>query len=253
MGYITKEQALAALGLEPEVWCENDPVEIQKRNDWYYYRDAIEAVPEVDAEPVIKSHWQLVDEKNGTGVCGNCHRQDHIDPLARYCRYCGARLVEEGENMEVQRKCEYNLNNNKPKICEILGVEPGESFYIQGFDGVVFWIMDDGTFTTQPNNALGSSTALLRALEHPEWVEHLPSWSPDEVTLARVFLDACYSKEDVFFARTGNGRLCWGVDSEGMDLRENILPMCLFPQIKCGQKVYLRDIVGESGSEEDEI
>ena len=108
MGYITKEQALAALGLEPEVWCENDPVEIQERNDWYYYRDAIEAVPEVEAELVIKSHWQLVDEKNGTGVCGNCHRQDHIDPLARYCRYCGARLVEEGENMEVQRKCEYN-------------------------------------------------------------------------------------------------------------------------------------------------
>ena len=143
-----------------------------------------------------------------------------------------------------------NLNNNKPKICEILGVEPGESFYIQGFDGVVFWIMDDGTFTTQPNNALGSSTALLRALEHPEWVEHLPSWSPDEVTLARVFLDACYSKEDVFFARTGNGRLYWSVELEGMELSENILPMCLFPQIKCGQKVYLRDIVGEGGEDE---
>ena len=55
----------------------------------------IDAVPEVDAEPVIKSHWELVDEKNGTGVCGNCHRQDHIDPLAKYCRYCGARMVKE--------------------------------------------------------------------------------------------------------------------------------------------------------------
>lgn len=108
MGYIAKEQALAALGLEPEVWCENDPAEVQERNDWYYYRDAIEAVPELDVEPVIKSQWTLVDKERGTGVCGNCHRQDHIDPLARYCRYCGARLVEEGENMEVQRKCEYN-------------------------------------------------------------------------------------------------------------------------------------------------
>ena len=132
----------------------------------------------------------------------------------------------------------------KPKICEILGVEPGESFYIQGLDGVLFWIMDDGTFTTQPNNAPGSSTILLRALEHPEWVEHLPSWSPDEVTLARAFLDACYDKEGVFFARKGNGRLYWGVDSECMDLSENHLPVCLFPQIKNDQKVYLRDIVG---------
>ena len=103
MGYITKEEALAALGLEPEVWCENDPVEIQERNDWYYYRDAIETVPEVDVEPVIKSHWQLVDEKNGTGVCGNCNRQDHMDPLARYCRYCGAKMVGEDENGRAEK------------------------------------------------------------------------------------------------------------------------------------------------------
>ena len=141
----------------------------------------------------------------------------------------------------------------KPKICEILGVEVGEEFKINGWDTVTFQILDDGTFSTEPGNVPGSTTALLRALDHPEWVEHLPSWSPDEVTLARVFLDVCYDKESVFFARTGNGTLYWSVEFEGRDLRENILPMCLFPQIKCGQKVYLRDIVGESGSEEDEI
>ena len=163
-----------------------------------------------------------------------------LENIEKAAEAMGLEVVKEEEKM-------------KPKICEILGVEPGESFCIQGFDGVLFWIMDDGTFTTQPNNAPGSSMALLQTLDHPERVEHLPSWSPDEVTLARVFLDACYSKENVFFARTGNGRLCWGVDSEGMDLSENLLPMCLFPQIKCGQKVYLRDIVGEAGGEEDEI
>lgn len=131
----------------------------------------------------------------------------------------------------------------KPKICEILGVEVGEEFKIKGWDKVVFQILDDGTFATQPVNVPGSSTALLRALDHPEWVEHLPSWSPDEVTLARVFLDVCYGMGDVFFARKGNGRLYWGVDSEGIVLSENFLPIGLFPQIKCGQQVYLRDIV----------
>ena len=30
---------------------------------------------------------------NGKGVCPNCHRLDSIDPLAKYCRYCGAKLV----------------------------------------------------------------------------------------------------------------------------------------------------------------
>ena len=31
----------------------------------------------------------------GKGVCSNCHRLDNIDPLARYCRYCGAKLAQE--------------------------------------------------------------------------------------------------------------------------------------------------------------
>ena len=162
------------------------------------------------------------------------------DNIEKTAKIAGLEVVKEGEKM-------------KPKICEILGVEVGEEFKINGWDGVVFQILDDGTFSTEPVNVPGSSTVLLRALEHPEWVEHLPLWSPDEVALARAFLDVCYDKESVFFARTGNGTLYWSVEFEGRDLRENILPMCLFPQIKCGQKVYLRDIVGESGSEEDEI
>ena len=48
--------------------------------------DALEA----DAEEVRYGFWILVD--GGTGVCPFCNRQDHIDPLAKYCRYCGARL-----------------------------------------------------------------------------------------------------------------------------------------------------------------
>lgn len=39
-------------------------------------------------------HWSLVD--GTSGVCPNCHKQDYIDPLAKYCRYCGTRLeIEE--------------------------------------------------------------------------------------------------------------------------------------------------------------
>lgn len=41
-------------------------------------------------EVIQSDYWILVD--GDTGVCPNCHRQDHIDPLAKYCRYCGARV-----------------------------------------------------------------------------------------------------------------------------------------------------------------
>lgn len=49
---------------------------------------------EIPVDDTTVKHWILVD--GTTGVCPNCHKQDHIDPLAKYCRYCGTRLeVEE--------------------------------------------------------------------------------------------------------------------------------------------------------------
>lgn len=49
--------------------------------------------PAVD--PVKHGQWILKDGR-GHGVCSQCHRQDHIDPLATHCRYCGAEMdIEE--------------------------------------------------------------------------------------------------------------------------------------------------------------
>ena len=45
--------------------------------------------PTIEAEPVVHGEWILKDD-HGKGVCSNCHRQDKIDPLAGFCRYCGA-------------------------------------------------------------------------------------------------------------------------------------------------------------------
>ena len=46
--------------------------------------------PTADAQEVIHAKFELVN--NGKGVCSNCHRLDYIDKLAKYCRYCGARM-----------------------------------------------------------------------------------------------------------------------------------------------------------------
>jgi hypothetical protein len=47
-------------------------------------------IPAVDAAPVVHARWILV--QNGSGVCSACNRNDHIDSLAVYCRYCGAKM-----------------------------------------------------------------------------------------------------------------------------------------------------------------
>ena len=50
--------------------------------------------PTIDPES-LREHGQWIMQQDNTGVCSNCHRQDHIDPLAKYCRYCEARMCEE--------------------------------------------------------------------------------------------------------------------------------------------------------------
>ena len=53
-------------------------------------RKALQMTPTADVQEVRHAKFELID--NGKGVCSNCHRLDFIDNLAKYCRYCGARM-----------------------------------------------------------------------------------------------------------------------------------------------------------------
>lgn len=44
MRYISQQDALEALGDEPEIWDERDPAEVQAWNDWNDYSTAIRAI-----------------------------------------------------------------------------------------------------------------------------------------------------------------------------------------------------------------
>ena len=64
----------------------------------------IEALRPITREKVEKAwrgEWQMVS--NGSGVCSECHRQDKIDPLAKFCRYCGAPMTDEAVQMVMRR------------------------------------------------------------------------------------------------------------------------------------------------------
>ena len=52
-------------------------------------------------EKVWRGEWQMVS--NGSGVCSECHRQDKIDPLAKFCRYCGAPMTDKAVDMVMER------------------------------------------------------------------------------------------------------------------------------------------------------
>ena len=59
-----------------------------------YIKNLIQEQPTVDAVEVVHAKWENV--QNGKGCCSNCHRLDGIDPLATYCRYCGAKMDGDG-------------------------------------------------------------------------------------------------------------------------------------------------------------
>ena len=62
---------------------------------------AIRPITREQVEKVWRGEWQMVS--NGSGVCSECHRQDKIDPLAKFCRYCGAPMTGEAVDMVMER------------------------------------------------------------------------------------------------------------------------------------------------------
>lgn len=71
---IYRQAALDALGDEPEVWTGKDEYAQGLNNQWHYDRNAIKALPTVDAVPVVR--------------CKNCKSFSH-----GYCRFHDAKFV----------------------------------------------------------------------------------------------------------------------------------------------------------------
>ena len=127
---------------------------------------------------------------------------------------------------------------DKPRICEILGVEPGESFYIRGLEGIEFWIMDDGTFSTRPSNVPGSTKALLLTLDHPERIIRKPRFTQQEVEAAKAI-------KTLFPCSVSVKRLDLSIRVQDRDEVLIVqLSNSLFRSIQLGETYTLDEIIG---------
>ena len=186
------------------------------------------------------------------GPCGDCNLQigstcerewieSHPSEAARLMGY---EVVEEGEEptwaerLEASIKHEEEANMDKPRICEILGVEPGESFYIRGLEGIEFWIMDDGTFSTRPSNVPGSTKALLLTLDHPERIIRKPRFTQQEVEAAKAI-------KTLFPCAVSVKRLDLSIRVQDRDEVLIVqLSNSLFRSIQLGETYTLDEIIG---------
>ena len=86
-----------------------------------------------------------------------------------------------------KRKEEANMD--KPRICEVLGVEPEEKFEIRGNTLGRFRINKYGTFQIEiSNDCWGFSTVecLNNLINHPENIARKPRWTEQEVERAKA-------------------------------------------------------------------
>ena len=113
------------------------------------------------------------DEPRTCFNCIGCEIEKDFDP-------------QEGCKNWVKRKED---NMDKPRICEVLGVEPEEKFEIRGNTLGRFRINKYGTFQIEiSNDCWGFSTVecLNNLINHPENIARKPRWTEQEVERAKA-------------------------------------------------------------------
>ena len=160
-------------------------------------------------------------------------------------RLMGFEVVEDdtltlGKAIEKYLKIKEEANMDKPRICEVLGVEPEEKFEIRGNTLGRFRINKYGTFQIEiSNDCWGFSTVecLNNLINHPENIARKPRWTEQEVERAKA-IRLLYPEADSLnecdpYIKVFNNKFVIAT-----------LDTALFPSLCPGESVKLDEICG---------
>lgn len=135
---------------------------------------------------------------------------------------------------------------DKPRICEVLGVEVGERFDViffektikkvtVGYEGTVYVLNPNDTVKTTLNSMI-----LSHAINHPECIVRRKRFTPQEIEDANA-IKRLFPKIRAI-RRDGIGALCIIIDRcEYLSFLDN----ALFPSINPGESYTLDEIIGD--------
>lgn len=165
--------------------------------------------------------YEVVEEHTKT------HEKTHADAI---------------ENARVQSE---EANMDKPRICEVLGVEPEEKFEIRGNTLGRFRINKYGTFQIEiSNDCWGSSTVecLNNLINHPENIARKPRFTEQEVERAKAIQVMWPEAKEVRVRNGAQGeieyRVCTGCAVLG------VLYGDVFPTMERLKEYTLDEIIG---------
>lgn len=139
-------------------------------------------------------------------------------------------------------------NVDKPRICEVLGVEVDEEWTVSGNDIAIYRVSGgvalEYAMPKYNGNGYGQwipagMPCLVDFINHPDRIIRKPRFTQQEVEFARLFNAAC--KNVVWIQRNDEKTLVWVVEYSNEEYR---LPFRLFPSIQPGQSYTLDEIIG---------
>lgn len=126
---------------------------------------------------------------------------------------------------------------NKPRICEVLGVEVGERFNVYG--NCLDWHVDEKGHIVSDDDKRCVDDVIYLAINHPDRIIRKPRWTEQEVEIAELIL-RLYERKDIVVGRYENGQLWWKVG----DREKNNFPNKFFPSIRPSNEFNLIEIIG---------
>ena len=162
-------------------------------------------------------------------------------------------LIDCAEYMGLIQKTDKEANMDKPRICEVLGVEVNERVYYKEPNGetVQFFINEDGTTVWvfergKPLSQYGIGYAIAQAINHPDRIIRKSRWTEQEVEAAVNLRKILDSRKIGYLARERDGelRFCDNYGNEESIFSSISLSPDLFPSIQPGQSYTLDEIIG---------
>ena len=143
----------------------------------------------------------------------------------------------------VERPKEEEANMDKPRICEVLGVEVGERFEL-GNTGIILLVNDDGLLHIGLSQGAHKETDLnvnylVKAINHPERIIRKPCFTEQEVEDAK-YIKRILKVDLVIRNQYGNGLVAKRADGSV----SVVVNSEMFPSIRPGQSYTLDEIIG---------
>ena len=136
---------------------------------------------------------------------------------------------------------------DKPRICEVLGVDPDEEWTVSGNDIAIYRVSGGVAleYAMPKYNGDGKwlpvgMPCLVDFINHPDRIIRKPRWSEQEVELAKAISKLFPGAKYIERVRESN---ILGISGE-IEAWIADIDSSLFPGIKSGQAVTLDEIIG---------